>query len=68
VAPGGRLRGLTRTAEEGEESSGPPWPLTPSELARFGALGLTCQETFAYEIRKGERVIPHVRAVWRRGN
>jgi SAM-dependent methyltransferase len=68
VAPGGRLLVITRSAEEGTESSGPPWPLVPSELARFAALGLTCEETFAYEVRRGERVIPHIRAVWRRGN
>ena len=65
VAPGGRLLVITRSAEEGTESSGPPWPLTPSEIARFEALGLACQETHAYEVRRGERVIPHVRAVWR---
>lgn len=68
VAPGGRLLVITRSADEGEQSSGPPWPLTPTELARFAALGLTCEASFAYEVRKGERVIPHVRAVWRRGN
>ncbi|WP_417768788.1 class I SAM-dependent methyltransferase [Stappia sp.] len=66
VAPGGRLLVLTRTTAEDSSPDGPPWPLTPSELGRFAGLGLTCQETFAYEIRKGERVIPHVRQVWQR--
>lgn len=67
VAPGGRLLVLTRSADSPSDV-GPPWPLTPPELARFAALGLTCEETFAYEVRRGERVIPHVLALWRRGS
>lgn len=67
VAPGGRLLVITRSRPEGTEADGPPWPLTPHELARFDALGFTREEETAYEIVKGERVIPHVRAVFRRG-
>lgn len=66
VAPGGRLLVLTRTAPEGSMPDGPPWPLTPSELERFSTLGLERIDRHPYEIRKGERVIAHVRDVWRR--
>lgn len=66
VAPGGRLLVLTRTTPEGAVPDGPPWPLAPSELERFSSLGLECIDRHAYDIRKGERVIAHVRDVWRR--
>ncbi|WP_293718578.1 class I SAM-dependent methyltransferase [Stappia sp.] len=66
VAPGGRLLVITRTRPEGADVDGPPWPLTPQELARFDALGFTREEATPYEIVKGERVIPHVRAVFSR--
>lgn len=66
VAPGGRLLVLTRTTPEGAVPDGPPWPLAPSELERFSSLGLERIDRHAYDIRKGERVIAHVRDVWRR--
>lgn len=66
LAPGGRLLLLTRTAPEASTPDGPPWPLALSELERFSSLGLEHIDRHAYDIRKGERVIPHVRDVWRR--
>jgi SAM-dependent methyltransferase len=66
VAPGGRLLVLTRTAPEGSTPDGPPWPLAPSELGRFSSLGLQRIEHHPYDIRKGERVVAHVRDVWQR--
>ena len=66
VAPGGRLLVLTRTAPEGSTPDGPPWPLAPSELGRFSSLGLQRIEHHPYDIRKGERIIAHVRYVWQR--
>ncbi|WP_433723937.1 class I SAM-dependent methyltransferase [Nocardia sp. CA-129566] len=40
VAPGGQLIVISGFRSEGEEVSGPPWPLTPSEIDSFGADGL----------------------------
>ncbi len=39
VAPGGTLLVIARTRTESEPVGQPPWPLAPSELARFEALG-----------------------------
>ncbi|WP_083205988.1 class I SAM-dependent methyltransferase [Stappia indica] len=66
VAPGGKLLVLTRTAPEESVPDGPPWPLKPSELDRFSSLGLERIDRHPYQIRKGERVIAHVRDLWRR--
>jgi SAM-dependent methyltransferase len=41
VAPGGTLLVVARGREPHEEPPGPPWPLVRSELATFGAAGLT---------------------------
>jgi SAM-dependent methyltransferase len=40
VAPGGRVLVICRGRDDGDESVGPPWPLTRTELARFGEWGL----------------------------
>lgn len=40
LAPGGLLFVHTFQAEDGEHFDGPPWPLTESQLAGFGAAGL----------------------------
>ena len=66
VAPGGRLLVITRARPEGTDADGPPWPLTPHELARFDALGFAREEVTPYEVVKRDRVIPHVRAVFSR--
>ncbi|SDU16556.1 Thiopurine S-methyltransferase (TPMT) [Stappia sp. ES.058] len=64
VKPGGQLLVLTRSRPEEAEADGPPWPLSPSELAGFERVGLTLSERTAYDVHKGERVIPHIRAVY----
>jgi SAM-dependent methyltransferase len=40
VAPGGELIVISGFRAEGAEVSGPPWPLTPSEINSFAANGL----------------------------
>lgn len=40
VASGGQLIVISGFRSEGEKVSGPPWPLTPSEIDSFGAEGL----------------------------
>ena len=40
VAPGGTLLVICRGRAEDEEAVGPPWPLSPSELAVFRTYGL----------------------------
>ncbi|WP_433204554.1 class I SAM-dependent methyltransferase [Nocardia sp. CA-107356] len=40
VAPDGQLIVISGFRAEGEEVSGPPWPLTPSEINSFAADGL----------------------------
>ncbi|MEV6333731.1 class I SAM-dependent methyltransferase [Nocardia vinacea] len=40
VAPGGQLIVIAGIRAEGEEVSGPPWPLTRSEIDSFAAEGL----------------------------
>lgn len=66
VAPGGTLLVISRSREEGVEAKGPPWPLMPSEWRRFEDFGVTLQEARLYELRRPDRVIPHVIAEFRR--
>lgn len=65
VAPGGRLLVLTRSADRPSDV-GPPWPLTPDELVSFETVGLVREMFRPHTIRKGERVIEHVLALYRR--
>jgi SAM-dependent methyltransferase len=64
VRPGGRLLVITRSRADGTETAGPPWPLSPSELTGFERAGLTLSERTAYDLQKGERIIPHIRDVY----
>lgn len=41
VAPGGKLLLVTRARDEGEETDGPPWPLTMDDLRVVADAGLT---------------------------
>ncbi|MEZ5839292.1 MAG: class I SAM-dependent methyltransferase [Hyphomicrobiales bacterium] len=59
VAPGGRLLVIARTKDDYVPQPGPPWPLTPSELARFEELGLTKLASRNYVVERPGRVIPH---------
>jgi len=67
VAPGGRLLVIALVRDEGSQSSGPPWPLMPSEIARFDALGFTREEESRYELERHGRLVPHTRVCFRRG-
>jgi SAM-dependent methyltransferase len=66
VASGGRLLVLTRTRSDGTDADGPPWPLTPSEIARFGALGFVRESETTYDLVRGERRIPHLFVCFRK--
>lgn len=68
VAPGGTLLFINRSRpESSDEVDGPPWPILPSEMARFDALGLTLQWQRAFELARPDgRRIPHVMAEYRR--
>jgi SAM-dependent methyltransferase len=63
LAPGGRLLVICRSRRDDEMAQGPPWPLSPAELARFEALGLEPESFEAVDVT-GERVIPHIVATW----
>jgi len=67
VKPGGRLLVYARTRLEGSEADGPPWPLSPSEVDAFRELGLAPVSEERFELARGDRIMPHVFAVWRRG-
>lgn len=66
VAPGGRLLLIARTREEGAEADGPPWPLMPSEIAAFDRLGLNRESEDRFETERRGRLVPHIRASFRR--
>ncbi|ADZ70815.1 class I SAM-dependent methyltransferase [Polymorphum gilvum] len=66
LAPGGTLLVITRTRAEGCAADGPPWPLMPSELVRFEALGLERVSATPYTVERPGRRIPHVLAEFRR--
>lgn len=65
VAPRGTLLVITRVRPSGTAADGPPWPLTPEELARFADLGLREDERVDYEIARPDgRIIPHARIAY----
>ncbi len=66
VAPGGKLLVICRSREEGSDVTGPPWPLTRSQVMTFASLGLTPRTFQSILVRDGDREIPHVRAVFSR--
>lgn len=66
MKPGGTLLVYARTRPEGSQAEGPPWPLSPSEANRFGALGLTLESEEKFDVARADRTIPHVFAVWRK--
>lgn len=64
LRPGGRLLVISRARESGEAIDGPPWPLSPQDLAGFASCGLTlleCEDVAATPTRSR-----HWRASWRR--
>lgn len=66
VAPGGVLLVYMRRRDEGGPVSGPPWPLSPRELAIFGDFGLKRIEHRPFVLGRADRDIPVVFDVWRR--
>ncbi len=66
VAPGGRLLVYARFAPDGNNQAGPPWPLTPDEAAMFADFGLVEVSEERFDLRRPDRVIPHLFAVWER--
>ena len=60
VKPGGTLLLIARSRPDGSEASGPPWPLMPSEIARFDELGLTRSWSKTYDVVRPDKTIPHV--------
>lgn len=59
VRPGGRLLMIARTRDEGAEIEGPPWPLKPSEIAKFEENGLQTIWRKDYVLTRPGRIIPH---------
>ncbi len=59
VRPGGRLLMIARTRDEGAEMQGPPWPLKPSEIAKFEDCGLQTVWRKDYVLTRPGRIIPH---------
>lgn len=66
VAPGGRLLVICRSRADGAVAAGPPWPLSPQELAGFEACGLKRDCAAPYTVTRGERRIEHLCSVYRR--
>lgn len=65
VSETGILLVITRTRTDEAECDGPPWPLSPQELAEFTAYGL--QETERATFLEGETV-PQARIIYHRIN
>jgi 2-polyprenyl-3-methyl-5-hydroxy-6-metoxy-1,4-benzoquinol methylase len=59
VAPGGTLLVIARSRAESEPVGQPPWPLAPSELARFEALGFVRVGEHAYASVSARGVAVH---------
>jgi SAM-dependent methyltransferase len=66
VAPGGRLLLIALVRDEGTESDGPPWPLTPSEIATFDRSGFAREEETRFDLDRRGRLVPHTRICFRR--
>ncbi len=64
VAPGGCLLVICRSRLDDVEPTGPPWPLSRSELAQFGEYGLIERSCQTFEVVRPDRVIPHYRVLY----
>ncbi|QHG20598.1 class I SAM-dependent methyltransferase [Nostoc sp. ATCC 53789] len=67
LAPGGTLLMITRIRDTESEPSGPPWPLSNSELAQFKDLGLYQVEQLVF-LEPGQIDVKQVRIEYRRHN
>lgn len=56
VAPGGTLIVLASARDEGEDVSGPPWPLSRSEIDAFAATGLVAVSVEDIATIENERI------------
>jgi len=68
VAPGGKLLVICRTRPEDAEITGPPWPLSRTQVMRFEALGLTPRGYQSFAVTDKDRSIEHARAVFSNDN
>lgn len=66
LAPGGILLAVCRSRADGEEIQGPPWPLSPDELASFDDLGLETISRRGFSVETTDRTIPHLETVYRK--
>ncbi|MBD2513230.1 class I SAM-dependent methyltransferase [Nostoc muscorum FACHB-395] len=67
LAPGGTLLMITHVRDTEAEPSGPPWPLSNSELAQFKDLGLYQVEQLVF-LEPGQIDVKQVRIEYRRHN
>ncbi|MCC2110937.1 MAG: class I SAM-dependent methyltransferase [Hyphomicrobiales bacterium] len=66
VRPGGRLVVIARSRDEHQPVDGPPWPLQPSEFARFEDAGLEKLSARTYVVERPDCIIPHRFLVFRK--
>jgi SAM-dependent methyltransferase len=66
VKPGGRLLVYTRLRHENQVADGPPWPLSHQDALAFSGMGFELVHDERFDIVRGERVIPHQFAQWRK--
>jgi len=66
MAPGATLFVVSRSREDGADVDGPPWPLSPEELAAFDRLGLERVSRRAFVVETADRTIPHLETVYRK--
>ncbi len=64
VKPGGKLLVICRSIDEDVEPSGPPWPVSPSEVAAFEKY--LSVENFEKIDVIGDRSIPHFRIIYKK--
>ncbi len=67
VRNGGTLLMITRVAAEGMNLDGPPWPLTPTEIARIDDLGFERISEQSYETERHGKIVPHKMISFRKG-
>ncbi len=67
VAPDGTLLVITRVRDTEEAPSGPPWPLSDSELAQLESLGLAKIDAMQF-LESQETEVKQMRIVYQRGS
>ncbi|MCP4183380.1 MAG: class I SAM-dependent methyltransferase [Hyphomicrobiales bacterium] len=66
VKPGGRLLVYTRLRPADQVADGPPWPLTQQDALAFKEFGYELVDDERFDTARGDRVIPHQFAQWRK--